>query len=864
MIAVAGKAAAAKGVRGQSQHAAWDRIEKIERLPAEQVWDLEIAGTHNFVANGIVAHNTYLSNLLATASSTIGDGTQAGGLTISGGATTTGNLVVQGSATSTFTNGIQASYLNINGGSASSTFANGINLSGGCFSVNGSCFTSGSASAAGGTGAVQFANGANFAGDTSNFFWNNTSKRLGIGTSSPQASLEINNQSAATTSPLYLTNLQNATSTAVGFEFRTQDITNGLGTSTAKILSILQQNFNGGKGDLAFFTLNNGTLTEAARISAAGWLGIGTTSPGSILSISGVGNFTSATSTLYGDLSIRNFNVGGTASSTFGNGIVLNGGCFLYNGVCLSTASSITGSANTWTQLQTFQGGVFSQASSTFSVLTTFTGGASTTVLSVSETGYFTTASTSNLTVSGLQNSLLATNGTGVVVATSTPSAQNFFATSNIASQFPFASSTAISVSGTSFLTNIFATASSTIGSGAQAGGLTVFGGATTTANLNVLGTGTSTFSWGLQAATLNISSTTATSTFANGIQIAAGCFAVNGVCVTTGGGSVDLVFASAIDELGTTVVSLTGLEQYVLAQACVTTGGALAWRLASSTAALQAGRPWFETAESLAITTIYVDNTAGSDTAGTGTAANPFASIEKAFTLIPVDARVDRIVQLVASVTNYTIPYIFGWNRVTIQGPAPTVTEAAVVNADLAAPSTAATQIYCDFVAAAWAGDVYRGRIGQWDAATTTVALRSTYGVVMENTATDMRITSGKPGTVFTAAAATDTFNVLAQGAAIQITGTANINHIIGHSAGLVFADLEFNGNGTNSVGIDFHHSSVIFNRCRLGGTVAADTTFTYADTATVQPYFGVYKISGAGVGTLYVDMVRIFQASR
>jgi hypothetical protein len=42
------------------------------------------------------------SGLLATASSTIGNGTQAGGLTISGGATTTGDLLVQGTATSTF------------------------------------------------------------------------------------------------------------------------------------------------------------------------------------------------------------------------------------------------------------------------------------------------------------------------------------------------------------------------------------------------------------------------------------------------------------------------------------------------------------------------------------------------------------------------------------------------------------------------------------------------------------------------------------------------------------------------------------------------------------------------------------------
>ncbi len=37
------------------------KIAKIEFLPAEQVYDIEVEGTHNFVANGIIAHNTYIS-----------------------------------------------------------------------------------------------------------------------------------------------------------------------------------------------------------------------------------------------------------------------------------------------------------------------------------------------------------------------------------------------------------------------------------------------------------------------------------------------------------------------------------------------------------------------------------------------------------------------------------------------------------------------------------------------------------------------------------------------------------------------------------------------------------------------------------
>lgn len=53
------------------------------------------------VGFGTGAVGSLAGSILALATSTIGNGTQAGGLTISGGATTTGNLLVQGNATST-------------------------------------------------------------------------------------------------------------------------------------------------------------------------------------------------------------------------------------------------------------------------------------------------------------------------------------------------------------------------------------------------------------------------------------------------------------------------------------------------------------------------------------------------------------------------------------------------------------------------------------------------------------------------------------------------------------------------------------------------------------------------------------------
>ena len=45
---------------------AWQKITSIEYAGEEQVWDIEVENTHNFVANGIIAHNTYISGMSAS------------------------------------------------------------------------------------------------------------------------------------------------------------------------------------------------------------------------------------------------------------------------------------------------------------------------------------------------------------------------------------------------------------------------------------------------------------------------------------------------------------------------------------------------------------------------------------------------------------------------------------------------------------------------------------------------------------------------------------------------------------------------------------------------------------------------------
>ncbi|PIZ98871.1 MAG: hypothetical protein COX77_03205, partial [Candidatus Komeilibacteria bacterium CG_4_10_14_0_2_um_filter_37_10] len=43
------------------EHVLWDKIESITFVGYEQVYDIAVEGTHNFIANDILAHNTYIS-----------------------------------------------------------------------------------------------------------------------------------------------------------------------------------------------------------------------------------------------------------------------------------------------------------------------------------------------------------------------------------------------------------------------------------------------------------------------------------------------------------------------------------------------------------------------------------------------------------------------------------------------------------------------------------------------------------------------------------------------------------------------------------------------------------------------------------
>ena len=108
--------------------AVWDKIIKIEKLPAEKVYDIEVEGTHNFVGNDIIAHNTYLGGNLTTEGSTRLDSSLTLSSLSSGGlAVGTGGLVYS-AATTTFGTGYSTTTQNYLTFSTTTQSFNGLTL----------------------------------------------------------------------------------------------------------------------------------------------------------------------------------------------------------------------------------------------------------------------------------------------------------------------------------------------------------------------------------------------------------------------------------------------------------------------------------------------------------------------------------------------------------------------------------------------------------------------------------------------------------------------------------------------------------------------------------------------------------------
>lgn len=75
--------------------------------------------------------------------------------------------------------------------------------------------------------------------------------------------------------------------------------------------------------------LAGASVTERMRLTDAGSLGVGTTSPGTLLSL--------------GNTGANTINISATATSTWGSGQNIRTGCYAINGVCLSSSSGTSG-----------------------------------------------------------------------------------------------------------------------------------------------------------------------------------------------------------------------------------------------------------------------------------------------------------------------------------------------------------------------------------------------------------------------------------------------------------------------------------------------------------------------------------------
>jgi hypothetical protein len=145
-----------------------------------------------------------------------------------------------------------------NGTSTLSSTGGGINLTSGCFAVGGTCVGSGVGTPGGATGQIQFNSGGAFAG-ASQLTWDSTNNRVGIGTTSPWASLSINAGAASTTFAI-------GSSTSTYFVV---DNSGKVGIGTASPGRLLDVSSNGSAVVQARLTYNGSTYGEM-QVDAVG------------------------------------------------------------------------------------------------------------------------------------------------------------------------------------------------------------------------------------------------------------------------------------------------------------------------------------------------------------------------------------------------------------------------------------------------------------------------------------------------------------------------------------------------------------------------------------------------------------------
>lgn len=221
---------------------------------------------------------------------------------------------------------------------------------------------------AGSAGALQFrGSSAVFAADDANLIWDNTNKRLGIGTATPERPLHIQVDASGSPTMIALENVNTAGSTAVVSHRIT---TTGVGANTfveatGIQMKAVQHDHATRTSQISFWTSANGTYDSRMIIDGSGNVGIGTTTPtqrlhiegGQFLVSPGSGGYaTTFTGLAPSAIAIgKGINNDEFARLTFGNGTEGNyagigtrvtvNGSFLYLGTSNNYANGITNEA---------------------------------------------------------------------------------------------------------------------------------------------------------------------------------------------------------------------------------------------------------------------------------------------------------------------------------------------------------------------------------------------------------------------------------------------------------------------------------------------------------------------------------------
>jgi hypothetical protein len=137
-----------------------------------------------------------------------------------------------------------------------------------------------SVAASGVTGAVQFSNGTTLASDAPNLFWDNTNKRLGIGSATPQTLLDVGTSGFASTGRVAFFSGSIAVGKS-GSEFGKIELYSTSGRNT----TISMSNASDTTISNTFGKINLSPTTDV--VVTSGNVGIGTTAPGSALDVNG-------------------------------------------------------------------------------------------------------------------------------------------------------------------------------------------------------------------------------------------------------------------------------------------------------------------------------------------------------------------------------------------------------------------------------------------------------------------------------------------------------------------------------------------------------------------------------------------------